>query len=72
MKMLNPLVYSSNNHFHDQYLREIIFEEYRESQYPDRPSRLKSIYLFDDIRLSRQYKEKYSKKHIYIQYSSGL
>ncbi|WP_067730940.1 DUF2441 domain-containing protein [Oceanobacillus damuensis] len=63
--ILNERYYSDSDHYHNQYLREIIFEEVRKSNFADKPSRLKSIYLFDEIRLALKYRNDLKKKYIY-------
>ncbi|WP_077324760.1 DUF2441 domain-containing protein [Virgibacillus siamensis] len=63
--ILDERYYSYSNYNHDQYLREIIFEEVRTTNFANKPSRLKSIYLFDDIRLALKYKGDLKKKYIY-------
>lgn len=65
LKMLDPRVYAHNDHFHAQYLREKVIEEYRLENFPDKPSRLNSVYLFDDIRLAIQYQEMQKKQYLF-------
>lgn len=64
-KITDSRLYSSSDHFHAQYLREMIFEDYRAAYFPDKPSRLRSVYLFNDIRLANQYREEFNRTYIY-------
>lgn len=64
-KMLHPKLYSSSDHFHAQYLREMIIEDFRVAHYPNKPSRLESVYLFDNIGLAVQYKKVQGSKYLY-------
>lgn len=64
-KVIHPNYYKSNPHSHDQYLREMIIENQRVINFINEPSRLKSVYLFDDLNLATQYAIKYARKYIY-------
>lgn len=64
-KIQDRRFYSYNCHNHNQYLREMIWENYRIVNFADRPSRLTSIFLFDDINLALQYLKRQKKKYIY-------
>ncbi|MDN4605902.1 DUF2441 domain-containing protein [Sporosarcina highlanderae] len=64
-KVTSPDYYRRDSMSHAQYLREMIIEEVRAINYPEKPSRLNAVYLFDDIRLAMQYKEGQKYKYIY-------
>lgn len=55
-KVVDPKNYTLSDHYHAQYLREMIIEDFRTVHFPDKPSRLNFIYLFDDIRLALKFK----------------
>lgn len=63
--ILDKRYYSDSIKNHQQYLREMLFEEVRLDKYKDKPSRLKSIYLFDNLSLALQYCERLGKKYLY-------
>lgn len=65
LKILDSRFYSYSADFHAQYLREMIIEDFRAVHFPDKPSRLKSVFLFGDKQLAIQYKRKQEKKYIY-------
>ncbi|PEO65669.1 DUF2441 domain-containing protein [Bacillus toyonensis] len=48
-----------------QYLKEMLFEEVRKTEFPLLPSRIKSIYLTDSYKGASKYKDKYGKNFIY-------
>lgn len=49
----------------EQYKKEMIFEQCRLDNFPDKPSRLNSIYLFSDIRLAIKYMQDKKIQYIY-------
>ena len=57
--------FAYNDHNYAQYLKEMIFEDFRRSSHPEAPSRLASIYLFDDLNAAKKYKEKGKKGYIF-------
>ncbi|MGY3718817.1 DUF2441 domain-containing protein [Sutcliffiella cohnii] len=65
IKILNPNTYFNNDHLYSQYLKECIFEDYREAHFPNQPSRLTSVYLLDDLNSAIQYQRKFNKSFIY-------
>lgn len=48
---------------YSQYLKEQIFEDVRRDKFPSLPSRIKSIYLWDDVKKAVNYIERYKSKH---------
>ncbi|MED1408585.1 MULTISPECIES: DUF2441 domain-containing protein [Bacillus] len=48
-----------------QYLKESIFEDVRTNKFSSSPSRVKSIYLWQDLENAMKYKNKYNKSFIY-------
>lgn len=63
--ILDERFYTFNDHNHDQYLREMILEEHRLTHFPNKPSRLKCLYLFEDIKSAKKYLYERNKKFIY-------
>ncbi|WP_411955157.1 DUF2441 domain-containing protein [Alkalibacillus sp. S2W] len=61
----HPDFYQKCDHNYAQYLKEMIFEDYRKAKHPNTPSRLSSVYLIEDIESARKYAEKHNKKYIY-------
>ncbi|MCU4883772.1 DUF2441 domain-containing protein [Bacillus cereus] len=59
---------NDNVFFYDnytQYLKEMLFEEIRRTEFPSLPSRIQSIYLTESYEGAIQYADKYTKKYIY-------
>ncbi|MBD1223300.1 DUF2441 domain-containing protein [Virgibacillus halodenitrificans] len=61
----DPYYYQANDANYAQYLREMIFEKVREEHYPMKPSRVNSIYLFEDLEYAKLFAEKTNRKYIY-------
>ena len=61
----DPGFYRISDHNYAQYLKEMIFEDFRSVHHPKKPSRLNSIYLIEKLENAKKYKEKFNKKYIY-------
>lgn len=63
--ILDPRYFRFNDYNYSQYLKEVLFDEIRAEFFPEKPSRLNSIYLVGNFQSAKEYKDKFSKKYIY-------
>lgn len=63
--VLDRNIYSINDHYWSQYVKEVLFEEVRKTNFPFLPSRLNSIYLVDSLEMAEEFKSKQNRKFIY-------
>jgi hypothetical protein len=64
MVVQSPRFFRANDHNHDLYMKEMIFEEIRTKKYSFRPSRLSSIYLFAELESARLYPQKINAEYV--------
>ncbi|HET7657830.1 MAG TPA: DUF2441 domain-containing protein [Bacillales bacterium] len=68
----HPGWFRESDHNYAQYLKEMIFEDYRRAHFPEAPSRLNCIYLFDNLGTANIFKKNYNKSYLYaVEISQG-